>query len=531
MPRCNKIIGLISHALCAVIFLVFFITPTQAALVATESAIVTATVPEQAFNPPHLISPGNNQITKDPNVTFVWLRPSPLPSSPLDHYDLYVDGEVFAQNISDSLTTSDYYFYYIHRDGNQFNLSLKGNLDEGYHTWKVIAYNNAGLSSESETWTFYIDSIPPHIELISADKNTLHWNTANPDTIPSVDQRYIYVTQNPLLTGKVEPYANLQFTLICPYGIPNCTSTTETFNYPSGNWQHRFYNLIPNQTYTVHLTSIDSAGNTIYFPQFYLIYFSGSLGSLITPIPTPPTPTSIITPPPSIPSVTPQPTEIVIPKMPHEIVIPSEFLPIPPRIPTPPPVIQKQAEEVKPFNFLPLILFLLVFGLPLHLAMSQFGTNTNIKYTFRFLFTLLFPFIGKKKYTTHPFTTIIFYDPQKTDKQWQTIITDINGHYSLKNEKPENFFIKCFSFNRIFKPVIIPSSLHEVICLYSLLEDRENSLKSLQRSSFTTRSIPLILAILTSSIALYFLPSYFLVIYLYLSLQAAFSEYFYPKYK
>lgn len=535
MTRCSKIIGILSYAFTAYVFAFSFssltfadATPSATPTPASMSAIITATVPEQQFNPPILITPNNGSVTNNPQEPFSWRRPSPLPATPLDHYDFYLDDVLFAQGLKDNLINSEFYFYTVYRDGDVFHLNMKSNMSEGYHRWKVIAYNEAGLSSESETWTFYIDSINPHIKLISVDTNKLNWNTSDISTIPPVDQRYLYTTPNPLLTGTVEPYANLQFTLLCPPDVINCSSVTETYNYPDGNWQHRFYNLIPNKTYSIYISSSDSAGNHIFFPVFYLIYLTGPISVTPTITPTQPAPTITVTPP-ATPTITlPSPTTIVKPPTLSEIFLPAEFIPVPPVIPTPPPQVHETIKP-PPFNFVPLLIVLIIFGLPLHLAMTQFGTGTNIAFTPWFLFSLIYPFIGSKKFRTYPFTTILLYNSKSTYQPWQIIISDIFGRFYFKKNPPEEFYIISTSFNRSFKSIVMDSTTFQHLCIYLHPQSRENLLKILQRLSMKIRFIPLMVAIITSSIALFITPSYLILIYLYLSIQTAFSEYLYPR--
>lgn len=535
MPRCPKIIGILSHALCAIFLLVISSNKSLAYTpVATNSATVTATVPEQSFNAPTLITPTDNSTHNNPYLSFTWNRPSPLPSTPLDHYDFYLDDVLFAQGINDTTTPQDFYFYTVYINGNVFQLDLKSALSQGYHTWKVTAFNQNNLSATSETRTFYIDSVSPHIKLISIDSNTLNWNSGDLNTIPPIQQRFVYVTQNPLLTGTSEPYANVQFTLMCPFGVLNCNSSSEIFNYSSGSWQHRFYNLIPNKAYPVYISSTDPAGNIVNFPVFYIIYLFGPTGSFVTPT-VPPTPTIVITPLLPSPSITlpaspsATPSVEITPTTP-EIFTPSDFLPIPPPPPPPPPVVIKQIETVKKTNYSFLFFIFLVFGLPLHLAMAQFGAATKLIYTHKFLFTLLLPFVKRKKYQTHPFATIIFYNPKITYESWQIVVSDINGFYSLKENFPKEFYLKASSKNRNFRPCIVPSEIIPKSCIYLVRKDHENHIERLQSLSMNLRIVPLICGLLTSSIALYLSPSYFLLVYLYLSAQYTFSEYLYPKY-
>ncbi len=510
-------------------------TPTGYTLYATPSGIpVSAQIQEQTFNPPQLISPGNNTTSNNQRERFSWLRPSPLPVTPLSHYDFYLDGQLFASNVPDNIINTEYYYYNIRREDNTFFLDPRTNLGNGYHTWKVVAYNQNNISSESDTWTFYIDSTAPYIRLNKVDKNTLHWDSRDEDTIPPVDQRYLYVTQNPLLEGETEDFANLQFTLLCPINYPGtCTSTTEVYNYPDGEFKHRFYNLIPNYTYTVYLSATDASNNSYTFPPFYLIFLSGSSGiSPTPPIVTPPaptTPTTLITPPvvPTAPPfLLPSPTTPQLPITFKEIFSPAEFLPVPPQAPTPPPKTYTPIKKT-PFNPIPLLLLIIVFGLPTHLAMSQFGTATPLKLTHKFIFSLIFPFIGNKKNKTLPFTSIDFYDPLVTYKVWHSTVSDSLGKFSIPGNIPKNLYIKASKLKFKYVPNILPGKKLIYTCIFLSKKDKVNFLENTQELSYRLRGIPLMFGVITSAIALYFIPSYLLVIYLYLCLQAGFSEYYY----
>lgn len=176
-----------------------------------------------------------------------------------------------------------------------------------------------------------------------------------------------------------------------------------------------------------------------------------------------------------------------------------------------------------------IIILLLVFGLPLHLFMTFYGTKTRFTLLFRFLPILFFPFIGKKDYQTVPFATLDMFDPDKLNSAWQTVISDINGNYSLKKSLPEKLFIKITCTGRKWKNIILAGALLPQTCLFPIPDDPEMSPDRLRRRFMTYRSLPLAIACLTSAIAMIIQPNYFFLIYLYLSLQLVFSEYLYPR--
>jgi hypothetical protein len=479
----------------------------------TGSAVVSATILSTTFNPPILVAPVNNSSTNNPREPLVWKRPSPLPVTPLHHYDVYVDGQIFAASVSDSVTTQTYYYYTITRINDTFTLNLNSDFAQGYHTWSVTAYNTYGTSAGSETRTYYIDSIAPYITLQKVDTKTLNWSTNNLTAIPDVTLRGLSVNNpNPLLSGTVEPYANMQIVLMCPQNILNCHNQSYLGNYPTGVWQHRFYGLIRGVVYTVHLSATDSAGNSTIFPEFYLAY------GLATPTP------SAITTPTVSPTISIPPT--TTPTLTIE-VIPTPFIPAPPLSPTPP--IFLTSTPVKTINYLPYLLILLALGLPLHLLMTTFGAKIRFTQIHHFFLILFFPFFKHQTYQTIPFTTLDFFDPDKLDSVWQTAISNINGFYSLKTDIPPKLFTQITSTGRLWKNTILQSNLLSISCLYPCTETAQMATDRLRHLSMTLRSLPLAIACLTSGVCLALSPNYFYLIYLYLSLHLVFTEYLYPR--
>ncbi|HSV94686.1 MAG TPA: hypothetical protein VLH94_01755 [Spirochaetia bacterium] len=500
---------------------------------ATGSAVVSATVIGTTTNAPILVSPDNNAAINTNRPSLVWKRPDPLPATPLHHYDVYLDDDLLATDISDSITSQTYYFYTIRRDNDTFYLEMTSDLDQGYHTWSVKVYDTSGTSASSETRTFYIDSIFPYILLETVDTRTLNWNTSISESIPEINNRNVLINNaNPLLSGKVEPYANMVITLVCPQNIPNCQNQTYQGNYPTGIWQHRFNNLARGYIYTVSIAATDAGGNSTTFPEFYLIYgtVTPTPSAIITPKPTAtikPTPkiSPTPTPPTATISATVSPT-ITPPEPTPELITP--FVPYAPPAPTP-PMIPSLAPEKANFFTQYWLLMLFVIGLPTHIFLTFYGAKIQFTNFFNFIFTLFFPFLGKKDYQTVPFSTIEMYNPEKLDSAWQKKVTDINGYYSLSSPLLNSIFVKITSTGRYWKNIIIKGSILPNSCLFPILEDSQITSDRLQILSMRFRSIPLFLACLTSSIGLVTQPNYFYLIYLYLSLHLVFSEYLYPK--
>ncbi len=502
---------------------------------------VTATVPDQSFNAPVLVSPTNNATLTTTRPTFSWLRPSPTPASPLNHYDLYIDGAIFAASVPDSLTYADFYFYTATASGGTFYVTLKADLLQGYHTWNVTAYTDAGTSANSETRNFYVDSIAPYISVTKVDQTNLSWNTSVSGSIPSVENRYLTSTvTNPVFTGGVENSANFKIVLVCPLNIPTCTNQTYSANIPSGSWTYQFVGLLSGQTYTAKATATDASGNTTTFPDFFVTYTSPSATPTATATPTAkttptatPTPTTVATisgtvTPTAFPSLPLPSGALTPPPGLLNVITPTPFNFGPPAAPTPPPKrFTPRFSAVDLFyNFL---IILIILGLPLHLLMATLGTGTPLHLVFKFLLILAFPFLRKKGYQTTPFTFVTIFHSEKLNRPWQTVVSDIRGFYNLKSSLPESIYIKLTAIGRIWRDTLFRGSKLPITCLYSLPMKPLDARSRFRKVLYDQRIIPLIVACLTSITAFIMRPSYFVLVYAYFSLQYLFSEYYYPK--
>lgn len=526
------------------------VSPVFSAGVETSGADVSATVIAQSFNAPTLIAPTNNAAINTKRPTFSWNRPSPVPSTPLHHYDLYIDDAIFAASVSDSITSQTYYFYTATASAGIFYVSLNTDLTEGTHTWKVTAYNDAGISATSETRTFYVDSIYPPIGVTKVDTTNLTWTTSDPTTIPSDGSRYITVnTEDPLLKGNVETNANIKFVLICPQNI-SCTNQSWEGNNTTGTWDHRFYDLVPNLFYTVQISATDAAGNSTFFPDFYISFGVALVTPTSTPTPsTTPTPTTTITPSISIsPTATPSPSPTAtlsgtltptLPPLPSGTITPppgfavsitpTRYISSPPVSPTIPP--RKDNTRARAiYLFYMFLIVLMIFGLPLHLAMTIFSKRISFITIPNFLYLLCYPFFNNKTHQTAPFTQIKFFISDQLNRPWQRIISDIKGDYALPASIPEKIYITLLCEGRDWKRnVLVKGSLINQSCLCPIIKTSLNTREKVRKLIYDLRVIPLVIACLTSTTALFIQPSIYIIIYLYFSLQYSYSEYIYPK--
>jgi hypothetical protein len=106
-------------------------------------------------------APISNSITNITTPTFSWDASSDATSG-LAKYQLYLDDTLLADNISSSATT------YTPATG----------ISEGTYSWHVVAVDNAGNTTSSNTSTFNIDTTAPNGAIKLDSAGTLSLNTA-----------------------------------------------------------------------------------------------------------------------------------------------------------------------------------------------------------------------------------------------------------------------------------------------------------------------------------------------------------------
>jgi len=173
----------------------------------------------------------------------------------------------------------------------------------------------------------------------------------------------------------------------------------------------------------------------------------------------------------------------------------------------------------------------MIIGLPLHLTMTIIGTGTQFTFIPRFLYVLCYPFFTDRTYQTTPFTSITIFISDKLTKPWQNKVSDINGYYGLTSPLPENILLDLFCQNRTWKNVLFKGSLLPKGCLFPIPKSSLNAKEKVMKTIYDLRIIPLVLACVTSITAFFIRPNYFILIYIYFSLQYTFSEYLYPRFK
>lgn len=478
---------------------------------ATHSAEVTATVVDQFFTNPTLIRPTDGSATNNPQEMFSWQEATS--TGGINHYFFYLDGQVVFDNIPNNVASYDTASYHLTHVGNIFTLVFKSPFSEGYHTWQVDGVTNSDKTLASPTWTFLFDTTNPIIILTKVDSNNLYWASNDPQSIPPAPERnFIINHKDVLLKGKYEANSNLKLTLVCPPDTENCTNQSILINNSSGNWEHIFRNLLPNTTYTVYLTAVDSASNLTNFPTFTIRYqpptaitFIVNLIKKVFPVePQRPTPEAEVTP-------TPTPTMVAI------------VTPPPPLAPTPPPVISPIPQAQPPTRELSLIS---VWGLVMHLSMAIFGAGISIPYIWKFLFKVFLPGVHSTLMATS-WSTITYYDPNALRKPLVVDFAAITGLFRYPTTLPKVVFIKVTrpgfddiktltSANRLPSDIELP------------LDTQASTWSRIKLITLRLRLVPLVAAVVTSLAALVLTHEWYYGLYLYLSLHLSFTEYLYP---
>jgi hypothetical protein len=99
-----------------------------------------------------LISPQDSTMLSNPRPQFVWESSSDLVSG-LRDYEIYID-DVLEHTGTDTTWTPDY------------------NIQEGWHSWYVITYDNVGNAQQStEMWYFEIDTQTPNVPTLTSPIN------------------------------------------------------------------------------------------------------------------------------------------------------------------------------------------------------------------------------------------------------------------------------------------------------------------------------------------------------------------------
>lgn len=254
--------------LLVLLLFLFSINPVNAANPATNSATVTATVPQFAEpDMPVLISPANNATLSTTAPMFIF-NPS-WGQTYVDHYQLWLDGNLNTNNISQST--------------NIIMINALTSLTEGQHTWMIKAIGSNTLNRNSATWGLTIDVTAPLILINQIAGQDVSLSSLDLTTIPA--SLIISTSQTePIFNGQSETNAQISLSLTTATNSINSTIATnpdKTFSLKPKN------SLIPGN-YLVIISATDAAGNTTTLPVWTLKITAptGITITLPSPLPT-----------------------------------------------------------------------------------------------------------------------------------------------------------------------------------------------------------------------------------------------------
>ncbi len=282
---------------------------------------ITATVPDiVAPSVPFLIAPEDESLLNDATPSFVWQQSTD--NVGVDHYELYIDGNLEFGSIPTSSTSNSEYTLTYDSDAGTYTLVPTDLLSNGSHTWYVKVYDAVGNNNVSATWDFTIDTNAPSFVIQTI--GPLATNISAQD-FGSVPEETIELEDNePEFTGIGETNSTVQVTV----QIPGESNQIINFSVGAGGtWTFQLGILPRDEIITLNFVITDEAGNISVITNLRILIIQGYI--IIPPPPTPtptPFPTPTVSPEPSpeattsaTPPPTPTPTPIIkIPILPLE---------------------------------------------------------------------------------------------------------------------------------------------------------------------------------------------------------------------
>lgn len=214
---------------------------------------VSATVQDiTAPSIPILVAPADTSTITTTYPTFIW-QPS-TDDRAVTKYQLWVDGSLLFDDIPTGSTTNGSYTLVV-EDG-EMKLTPVNALSQGEHHWYVMAFDAAGNSATSATWSFTIDTQAPVTVITQVGTATTNISSSDPSSVPLTP---ISLTANePLISGTSETGATLQLTPI----IPGQANQVFTHTISGGTFAFQLGVLPTNVVMTFSIVSSDAAGNT-----------------------------------------------------------------------------------------------------------------------------------------------------------------------------------------------------------------------------------------------------------------------------
>jgi hypothetical protein len=305
----------------------------------TNQVLVSATVTSADSTPPDdfdLISPANSSYVNTNTPSFTWEASSD--AFGIGKYQLSINNSLYIDNIPTNNTDTVNYTLTYDSLNQRYTLTLKSPvaLADGSYSWRIRAEDTNGNGTDSVTWNFTVDTVPPPLVVTSIGDTATSISSGSEPTEP------VETPNNPpIISGTTEAGRTVTVTITLPDNTTYVLTTTADAN---GDWSVTPPLLPRDVTILLTVTATDAAGNT----------------RTITDAPfTIPTPV-IVFPPQPTPS--PSPTPIFPEPTPSPIIDPETGLVI---IPTPSPSPSPTASPRPPFLVIPLINPLEIIGLQL----------------------------------------------------------------------------------------------------------------------------------------------------------------------
>jgi hypothetical protein len=268
-------------------------TPAPISYTASVSATMPDIVPPSV---PILISPENTELISTDQPQFVWQESTD--NVAMSHYQLTIDGELALDNIALYTNSGSYKLYNLSYNSSlgYYYLDLNYSLDQGSHTWKITAVDAVGLTTDSATWSFTVDSIAPSFVITQIDEKEVSISAQDVKTVPS---EAITLTHNePQIRGTGEAHSQVEMQI----RISDENVQIVEFEIDGhGNWSYTLPILPRGQVITLNFTITDQAGHISILENVQLILPALEIvipAESVTPTPAPGEPSARVPPEP-----------------------------------------------------------------------------------------------------------------------------------------------------------------------------------------------------------------------------------------
>lgn len=223
----------------------------------TNQVLVSATVASADSTPPDafdLISPANTSYVNTTTPSFTWEASSD--AFGIGKYTLSLNNNTYIDNIPTTSTNTVNYTLTYDSMNQRYTLTLKSPvaLSEGSYSWRIRAEDTNGNGTDSATWNFTVDTVPPPLVVTSIGSTSTSISSGTEPTTP------VETPDNPpIISGTTEAGRTVNVTITLPDNTTYVISTTADAN---GDWSVTPPLLPRDVTILLTVTATDAAGNT-----------------------------------------------------------------------------------------------------------------------------------------------------------------------------------------------------------------------------------------------------------------------------